>query len=193
MSNLYFENLFLPLYPLVSGHEEAQMSLWETIVNSNALNVLLVLLFFFWLFNKFQLGNLITRRRDQIVSEMETAEAEKQQALAELTKLQEQTKQLSQEIETRLNEARTSAQKLSEQILMEAQAEADRIVQNAKSRIEIEQRTAVKQLQGDLLEDAIALVQQHLQTSLTEEDHHKAIDDFIETLPTISSERKQAS
>jgi F-type H+-transporting ATPase subunit b len=178
--NIPFEFLPPAAYLLQAGHGAAEPSgFWDTLLRSNLLNVLIVAGVIVWAFNKFQLGSAVGRQQVLLQKQIDDIEAQKKQALSQLKEVQQQTANLRSEVESILNQARQSADSLSRQMLQEAQLEAERIVEMAKKRVALEERSASKELQARLLEDALAIVRQRLSASLGEDEHQRAMSAFV--------------
>jgi F-type H+-transporting ATPase subunit b len=172
----------LPLYLLQAHAEHHAPSLWEHILQSNLINVLLVALILGWVIKKNNLLAGIDAQREKIASEVEAVERQKQQALAQLEEMQRRTNNLKAEVEAILTNARESAESLSAQILADARLESAKIVENAKKRVELEQRAAAKELEKRLLNDALADAREELAKTLTAKDQSRSVEAFIDEL-----------
>ena len=176
----------VPLY-LLEAHAESHTSgLMERILESNLLNVLLVVLVLGWILKKTNALSGIDAQREKIAQEVETVERHKQEALAQLQEVQRRTDNLKTEVEGILKNARESAEALSAQILADAKLESTKIVDHAKKRVELEQRSAAKDLERRLLNDALADAREELANTLTAKDQSRSVEAFIDELAQSS-------
>jgi F-type H+-transporting ATPase subunit b len=174
----------LPVY-LLTAHAGHQPSFWEHILESNLINVLLVALLLGWIIKKNNLLSGIDAQRAKIAEEVAQVERHKQEALAQLEEMQRRTNNLKNEIEDILKNARESAEALSAQIIADARLESAKIVDNAKKRVELEQRAAAKELEKRLLNDALADAREELAKTLTSKDQSRSVEAFIEELAQL--------
>lgn len=156
--------------------------LWEHIKESNVINQLLVLLILGFLIKKFNLFAGIDAKREQISSEILTLENKKKEALAQLEDTKKRTANLKSEVDEILNNARQAAEQMSAQILSDAKAESGKIVDNAKRRVELEQRSAIKELEKRLLNDALQDAREELARSLTVDQQKRSVESFLDEL-----------
>ena len=181
-----FETMnFLPqasVYLLQAHEGPEQLTLWQRILESNVINVVIVALILGFLIKKFNLLNGIDAKREQIASEIQAFEARKQEAQAQLEATQRLTANLKNEVAEILNTARQSAEVLSAQILNDAKQESVKIVDNAKRRVELEQRSAIKELERRLLNEALQDARAELAQSLTAEQQKRSVESFLDEL-----------
>lgn len=171
----------MPLY-MLEVHAEHPAGLWERILESNLINVLIVLAIIGWVVKKSNALSGIETQRAKIAEEVEKAEHQKQTALAQLEEVQRRTNNLKSEVEEILKNARESAETLSGQIIADAKMESSKIVDNAKKRVELEQRAAAKDLEKRLLNDALADAREELANTLTAKDQSRSVESFIDEL-----------
>ena len=168
---------------LLQAHEgPEQMGLWHRILESNVLNVILVALILGWLINKFNLLSGIDTQREKIAGEILAIESKKKEALAQLEDAKRRTANLKAEVDEILSNARSSAESISTQILSEARVESSKIVENAKRRVELEQRTAIKDLEKRLLSDALQDARAELAQSLNADQQKRSVESFLDEL-----------
>ncbi len=170
----------LPLFLLSAGHGEG-LSFFDWLLSTNAINIAIAFVLLVYVVKKFNLLGIFDTQQEKIRKEVETLEQEKKAALKELNTIKKQTKNLSDEVESILNDAKTSAETLSEQILADAQRDASKIVEMSKKRIEVEQRSAMKTLEKRLLLDSIEDAQKEL-VNLSDDDKGRSVESFINEL-----------
>ena len=169
----------------VNAKPEHAGGLWEQIIESNVINQLFVLVILGFLIKKFNLFAGIDAKRDQISSEITALEAKKQEALSQLEDTKKRTANLKSEVDEILNNARQSAEAISVQILNDAKAESGKIVDNAKRRVELEQRSAIKDLEKRLLNDALQDAREELARSLTVDQQKRSVETFLDELAEL--------
>jgi F-type H+-transporting ATPase subunit b len=169
----------------VNAAPEHAGGLWEHIKESNVLNQLLVLVIIGILVKKFNLFGGIDAKREQISSEIVTLENKKKEALAQLEETKKRTANLKSEVDEILNNARQAAEQLSTQILSDAKTESGKIIDNAKRRVELEQRGAIKELEKRLLNDALQDAREELARSLTVDQQKRSVESFLDELTEL--------
>ena len=177
------------MYLLVvqEGHES--LSLMERIQNSNVVNILLVVFILGFLAKKFNLVGGIDAQRSKISDEILTIENQKKEALAQLDEAKSRTANLKSEVDEILSTARESAESLSAQILADAKAESAKIVENAKKRVELEQRASIKELEKRLLNDALLEARSELANTVTTQDQKRSVETFLDELSQLKGGR----
>ncbi len=184
-----FETMnFLPqasVYLLQAHEGPEQLTLWHRILESNVINVVIVALILGFLIKKFNLLNGIDAKREQIATEIQAFEARKKEAQAQLEATQRLTANLKNEVEDILNTARESAEVLSAQILNDAKLESVKIIDNTKRRVELEQRSAIKELERRLLNEALQDARAELAQSLSAEQQKRSVESFLDELVEV--------
>ena len=173
---------------LLQVHGESG-SLWDKLLHSNVLNLLLVLLIIGWLVRKQNLLGGIEAQRGKITNELLVIERQKQEALTQLHDIQNRTSRLQTELEGILQNARESAETLSAKMMADARTEAGKIVENAKSRVALEQRAAMKMLQARLLNEAVTDAREEMIRSLSVSDQKRSVEAFLDDLPNLKGGR----
>lgn len=162
---------------------------WESILHSNLLNFLLVVVILTVAFKKLNLAGGIDTAQEKIAQDIAAVEKQKQDALHQLEEIKNRTANLKIEVEEILSGARASAEALSAQILADARQESAKIVENAKKRMELEQRASIKELEARLLNDALSDARADLARSLTASDQRRSVEDFLAQLPSLKENR----
>lgn len=178
------------VYLLEANVSHEQGNLWQQfshseLAESNVINILLVVLVLGVVIKKFNLFGGIDAQREKIATEILTIENKKKEALAQLEDTKRRTANLKSEVDEILNNARTSAEALSLQILNDAKAESSKIVDNAKRRVELEQRSAIKDLEKRLLNDALQDARVELAQSLTADQQKRSVESFLDELTEL--------
>lgn len=172
---------------LQAHHESGEhpMSLLQQLEHSNVFNVLLVAFILGFVAKKLNLFGSIDVQRQKLAAEIEAVELQKKKALEQLEETQRKTSNLNDEINEILSTARASAESMSNQILGDARNESAKIVENAKKRVELEQRAAIKDLERRLLNDALADARTELASQLSAADQKRSVETFLDELSQI--------
>jgi F-type H+-transporting ATPase subunit b len=173
---------------LLEAHAETG-SLLDRIIHSNLINILLIVALLLWVAKKQNIPAALNSQREKIAGEIMQAQHQKQEAEAKLAEVQRKTANLKKDVEEILSTAHSSAESLANQIIANAQAEATAIVDNAKKRVELEQRSAMKSLQARLLDEAIQDAQVELSSSMSDADRAQSVEDFIVSLTPVGGAR----
>lgn len=185
--NSFLHQASMYLLVVQEGHES--LSLMERIQNSNVVNILLVVFILGFLAKKFNLVGGIDAQRSKISDEILTIENQKKEALAQLDEAKSRTANLKSEVDEILSTARESAESLSAQILADAKAESAKIVENAKKRVELEQRASIKELEKRLLNDALLEARSELANTVTAQDQKRSVETFLDELSQLKGGR----
>ncbi len=168
---------------------EASGSGWDVFLHSNAFNVVLVLLILGFLIKKFNLLSGIGATQQKIESEIEILALKRAEALTQLDGIKHRTENLSKEVDQILQEAKSSAEIISQQILSSAREESGKIVEQAHKRVELEQRAAIKGIEARLLSEALNDARASLTDSLTLSDQRASVEAFLEELTSLKGVR----
>lgn len=170
------------------GHGHS-MTLMQQLEHSNVFNVVLVALILGFLAKKFNLFGGIEAQRNKMASEIEAVELQKKQALEQLEEAKRKTANLKSEVDEILKSARESAESMSSQILSDARNESSKIIENAKKRVELEQRSAIKDLERRLLNDALSDARSELASNLNAADQKRSVETFLDELSQLKGGR----
>lgn len=179
------------MFFFLQEHVTANPSLWDTIVQSNILNVLIAVAFLAWLINKVNVPALLESKQSQIVKELNDAEERRAKALQEVEELEKRSAKLADEVESLLKDAQQTAHLVSQSILNNAEEEAQKILSNAQKRIVLEQKTASRELEQRLMREAIHGSRQLLENTLNDKDKHRSVEDFVASLPALYEKEAQ--
>ena len=98
---------------------------------------------------------------------------------SEYTGLMEGAKEESAEM---IKAASKKAQQRSDEIISDAKSEASAILAKAGEDVEREKKRAQNELRGEISELAVLVAQQVVEKEITEADHERFINDFIENV-----------
>ena len=172
----------LQTFLLTVTPEHGSASLLETLIQSNTLNFLIAVVLLGLIVKKLNVGGKIEQSRQKIAHDLERLEQLRISAESQLADVQAKTKNLSAEVDAILAEARSSAEKISVQILTDARNEASKIIENSKRRIEMEQKVAVQEIERRLLEESLSDARTELAQNLSPDDRRRSVEEFLEGL-----------
>lgn len=155
----------------------------EWLQETNLINIAIAAFLIILLLGKLRLGSKIEESRENLAAEVAALEKSKQAAEDQLNQLKKQTANLNAEVDAILAAARESAESVSQTILNNAHAQAAKIVESTKSRIELEQRAAVKDLEARLLNDALGDARSELAQSMDSQSQRRSVEAFLDQLP----------
>ncbi len=170
------------------GHGHT-MTFQQYLEHSNLFNVVFVLVVLGILARKFNLIGGIDSQRQKLASEIEAVELQKRKALQQLEETKQLTANLKSEVDSILKNARESAEAMSQQILSDARNESGKIIDNAKKRVELEQRSAIKDLERRLLSDALSDARSELAGNLNASDQKRSVETFLDELSQLKGGR----
>lgn len=172
-------------YLLMASEGAEHLGLFERILESNVINIVLVALVLGFLAKKFNLLGGIDAKQAQLSSEILAIENQKKAALTQLQDAKNRTANLKAEVAEILENARESAQLISAQIISDASLESSKIVENAKRRVALEQRSALHELEKRLLNDAISDARSEMSQTLTAADQKHSVEEFLQELSQL--------
>lgn len=146
--------------------------LWSTII----------FLLFWFMMSKFAFGPIaraIQKRENEIQDSLDAAKIAKQEMInlqAENDKLLIQAKE---ERNLLLQEAKEAKQNIIAEAKAEAQEEATKLMNSAKNEIEVQKKTAIKEVKGEVGAMAIGIAEKILKKELK---GNKEQEDFVSTL-----------
>lgn len=165
-------------------HGEAP-GVMDTILFSNIINVLFVVILFIWLFRKFNLLSFIGKRRNEILETIKNLEEEKEIKQRQLEQVKTKIKNVDQETAKMIKESEQVAKSISERIINEAKEEAADLNKKAHSLIETEGKVAQNQLTNEVTTAAFAIAEDHIKEAIDENMQYKYINEFIDNLDSI--------
>lgn len=126
--------------------------------------------------------NMIDSRQkevDDMYSSAEEAERRAHELEAEYTEKISTAKEESEEI---VRTAQRRAILREEEIIKEAEATAERIIERAGEEIELERRRAVNEIKGEVSSMAISIAEAVIERDISEDEHRALIDSFIDEM-----------
>ncbi|MFO7963976.1 MAG: ATP synthase F0 subunit B [Desulfobacterales bacterium] len=115
-----------------------------------------------------------------IKNQLSELEAKKEAAEKELAAYHDKLAQLEKEAEKIVAEYVKQGDQAKERILKEAELTAVKMEEKARRNIEHEFKQAKRQLQSEVLEQALEKAQKTIVEKITSEDHDRLVDEYIE-------------
>ena len=150
-----------------------------------ALFVLLNTLLIFFVARKFlfkPVMKLIKDRQDEIDAMYRDANAAKDEALAMEAEYKEKLSQAQLTGERMVREATERGQKREEEIVRQANAEAEAILAKASADIAREKKKALNDAKDEISDIAMAIAEKVVGRELTDTDHSDLVNGFIDRL-----------
>jgi F-type H+-transporting ATPase subunit b len=155
--------------------------LWRVI------NLLIFVIFLVYIFRKkLQIGKVFDDRAASIVTELEQAKREKQEAQERLQELEARFARLDQEVSAIRTEAERESAREAERIKQTAAVDAEKIRQSAHREVEGAMKAARTELRAFVAEQSVALAEGIIRREIRPEDNTRMVNKFIEDLSEVS-------
>lgn len=176
---------FLALPALAAEHPHSvhgEQNLWNVLVHSDLLNVIILALAMVYLGNKF-LPKMVDERRKQISKELKEAEIARINAENDLRETRKKTENINAEIDQLKKESLKNAQLIKSEIEKDTKKELEELNQRIKREINASHEEAVQQVKKSTSEAAIKLAEEALVRISSKPDIQKKLqNDFIKDL-----------
>ena len=164
------------------AHTEHAPTLWQIIVESDLLNVIILAGAIIYLGNKF-LPKIVDQRKKQISKELEDAKDARIKANEELEIIKQKTQRVAQEIEEIKEEAKKTATIIKNQIEQETEKELDNLQVRVRKEIISKNDEALQDIKRSTSTTAIKLAEEALlKMSSNKEVQDRLLKDFISDL-----------
>ena len=168
-----------PCFGVTNTETHPHRSIWDILIASNLINVLILAGVIFYLGNKY-LPKIIDNRKNQLSKEIEEAKQARIKANEELESVKQKTKQAALEIEGIKEEAKKSALSIKSQIEQETEKELENLKLKIKREISSSQVEAIEEIKKTASEAALKLAEETLgKISQNEEVRKKLVEDFL--------------
>lgn len=167
----------------------AQIShIWNIIVESNLFNFVLFVLIFAWIFKKIDVKGIINNLQQKIIKLINEVKKNKEDAYSELVQAEKAIENLDEELKAIVDDARKSANVLSEKILAEAKKQIEDIEANAQKVIEAEEKMLVARLTKSTSQASVKAATEHIKSVLTQTPtlQEKYINESIDELDRLN-------
>lgn len=161
--------------------------IWDLIVRSNTFNFVLLVVIFCFVFEKIKITNIIDNLRQRIVDSIENAKNNKNLADTKLSKAKESVKNLDEDINSQLTQAKTTADSIAETVNKNTEKQIELINENVNKTITTEEKTISAKLTEKAASAAIAVAQFHILNTLKNRPdlQNKYIAESIQELDRI--------
>ena len=152
-------------------------------LNLNLLYTVVNILVLFLLLRKFlykPVMNIIAQRQKQVDDALNAAETSKQEAAAALNDAQAKLRNVDTEAAARRTAYELQAEKDKQQLLADAQQQADAILAEGKAAAEAERQHKLRQADAQTTALARAMCEKLLARNLNEQDDARLLDDLLE-------------
>lgn len=164
------------------------LHIWNIVMESNLFNFILFVLIIAWIFHKINVRELISNLQKKIIKLIEEVKKNKEEAYSELVQAEKAIENLDDELKVIVDDARKSANVLSEKILAEAKKQVDDIEANAIKVIDAEEKMLVAKLTKSTSQASVKAAEEHIKNVLTQTPtlHEKYINESIDELDRLN-------
>ena len=157
---------------------------WNLIVKSNTFNFIVLVAIFCVIFTRMNLPVLIENLRKSVASAIENAKLMRQNADLALKQAKYDADKVDSVVSERIESAKHDAKGLADNILKNANANAAKILDNAKATTETEEKKTVNFITKSTMLEAIKIAHEKILARLKDDAtmHDKLIQKSIEEL-----------
>ena len=152
-------------------------------LNLNLLYTVVNILVLFLLLRKFlykPVMNIIAQRQKQVDDALAAAETSKKEAATALNTAQDKLRNVDAEAAARRTAYEEQAEKEKQQLLADAQKQADAIVAEGKRNAEAERQHKLREADAQTTALARTLCEKLLERNLTQQDDARLLDDLLQ-------------
>lgn len=152
-------------------------------LNLNLLYTVVNVLILFLLLRKFlykPVMGIIAQRQKQVDDALNAAETSKKEAATAMNAAQDKLRNVDTEAAARREAYEQQAETAKQQLLAEAQKQADAIVAEGKAAAEAERQHKLREADAQTTALARAMCEKLLSRNLTEQDDSRLLDDLLE-------------
>ncbi len=161
--------------------EESGFGLNPDILGSNLINIVIILGLLIYLARNV-VGDVLSKRRAQIIKELEDAEQRQKASMEQLADQQQKLAQAQQEAERIKQQAETNAQRVREELLAQADQDMARMRADADRDVSSQRERVITELRRQLIAQTIAKVEADLPQQLNDATQNRLIDQSIQLL-----------
>ena len=143
------------------------------------------LLILTWIIKKFlwdRVQAVLTERRNQVDTIYQEAESSRSEAEQDRILYRARLDQADAEADSIIRQATERADRLSDEIVADAEKKAADAIRKADADIELEKKKAMNELKNEISGISVQIAQSVVQRDIREEDHKELIDSFIDAL-----------
>ena len=128
--------------------------------------------------------NSLKMREAAIADSLSKAEQARSDAEKLIAETERQRKLNEEQLQKQLREGKEYAERMRAELAASAQADAKKMLDQAKSQIERDTQNAIAQLRNEAADLAVAAAGKLIDESLNDDKHKKIVEKFISELPT---------
>lgn len=157
------------------------MSLWNTILETNTFNFIILLVILAVLYHVLHISQMLESIKNNIISSIENAKFEQADAINKLKDAKNSYSKLDDELKVRLEDAEKKSSAIKKQILHDADSRVNAIEQNVINVIASEEKSVSNRITEKTLKASVELAKKIIVDKLekTPELHNKFIDESI--------------
>ena len=153
------------------------VNIWQILIS------LCNLLIIFLLFKKFlyaRVRRFVDKRKANVDAQYERAQEAENAALADKKTYEDKLQTVKAETDEMIKDATVRADRRSEKIITDAKEEADGMIRQAQSEIELEKKKASDDIKHQIADVSTLVAEKMLEREIDSDDQRKFIDSFIE-------------
>ena len=159
--------------------ELISLNIWHIIATIGNLLVLT------WIIKKLlwdRVQAVLAERRNQVDTIYQEAEVSRSEAELNMLLYRNKLDNADEEADSIIRQATERADRLSDEIVAEAEKKAADAIRKADADIALEKKKAMNELKDEISGISVQIAQSVVQREISEEDHKELIDSFIENL-----------
>lgn len=161
--------------------EEEGFALNFNPLETNLINLVIIVFVLFY-FGRKTLGNMLAERRAAIAASIQDAEDRKKKAAAALAEQQQRLAQAQAEAEKIIEDSKQKAQAARDAILAEAEADIAKMRATAAQDLDAQQDKVLRELRQQVVAMAMQNVESRLRTDLSDDAKRQLVDRSIAML-----------
>lgn len=169
----------MPLLAEIQNHDIIFVNIWSILIS------LANLLIIFLLIKKFlfkPVEKILKERKAQVDAIYDEANAVKEEADGKNSVYTKKLEGADAEAQKLIKAALDKSNKLSEDIINDAQAQADSIMEKAKKDIALEKKKTVNELKDSISDISFDIAEKLIEREITKKDQDELIDKFIKEM-----------
>jgi len=165
--------------------QNSLLALWENLYEANVINLILVVIFLYWICKKVDIFAGLNDKLNSIKLRLKNAEEDKRMSELELEATKKQVANADTTVSKIKKDAEEVANNLSKSIINETAIESANLEKNSERIIEGEREIASLQLTNSLTKAAFNIAENHIKQVIDDRLHKKYIDEFIDGLENL--------
>lgn len=171
---------------LVNKHSEnVKAEISDTILGSNVINFIIVLIFIAWVIKKANLAALIVKKQNEIIELVKNAEDEKRIKRNHFNDTRIKVANVNQEVTKILSEGEQVSKNLAENIREDANKQSEDMQKKAAASLENDKLVVSSELTSIISGAAFNIAENHIKKAIDERLHKKYIEEFVNSLDEI--------